>query len=96
MEHRERRLRYSLQARYGITVEQKATLLAAQAFRCALCRGDTPTSKGWMVDHCHTTQAVRGILCHHCHVGLGNFKDNPETLRNAIAYLAGASAPPTT
>ena len=57
-------------------------MLVAQGGRCAACGTREPgTKKGWHVDHCHETGAVRGILCHHCNVGIGKAKDNIETLR---------------
>lgn len=74
---------------YGITVEEFDALLAAQDGKCAICgvsefpgRGNRPH-----VDHCHTTGAVRGILCHFCNLGLGNFRDRPDLLESAAAYL---------
>jgi hypothetical protein len=39
------------------------------------------------IDHCHTTGAVRGTLCHQCNTALGNFKDSPELLRRAALYV---------
>jgi hypothetical protein len=42
-------------------------------------------------DHDHRNGAPRGVLCHHCNAGLGCFRDSPEILASAIAYL---SAPP--
>jgi hypothetical protein len=39
------------------------------------------------IDHCHTTGKVRGVLCDLCNKGLGQFKDNIETLEKAINYL---------
>lgn len=39
------------------------------------------------IDHCHTSKEVRGLLCSSCNFGLGNFKDNPVLLANAIKYL---------
>lgn len=73
---------------YGITLDQKDHLFAAQGFRCAICSSDTPGSKmDWHIDHCHDTEAVRGILCHHCNLMLGNARDNPATLLAAVDYL---------
>jgi hypothetical protein len=43
----------------------------------------------WRLDHCHETGEFRGFLCHNCNVGLGKFKDDPDILLNAIAYIQG-------
>jgi len=39
------------------------------------------------MDHDHETGKFRGMLCHHCNRGLGNFKDKIENLEKAIEYL---------
>ena len=39
------------------------------------------------IDHCHTTNRVRGILCHNCNTALGLLKDNKQTLQNMIDYV---------
>lgn len=77
-----------IKQRYGITVEQKEALLTAQGGRCAICGTSEPsTATGWHVDHCHSTRAVRGILCQPCNNMLGMAKDNIATLKSAIKYL---------
>jgi len=66
-------------------------MLATQGGACAICRNpEKPKLKGWHVDHCHSTGKIRGILCQHCNIGLGQFRDNVETLNAAIAYLTSA------
>jgi len=44
-----------------------------------------------VVDHCHTTNKIRGMLCNHCNKGLGHFRDNPELLEFARIYLLSYS-----
>ena len=51
-----------------------------------------------VIDHDHTyTQKEyrnnpelkpRGLLCHQCNVGIGNFKDSIDRMLNAIIYLS--------
>lgn len=59
-----------------------------EATKCQICGG--PPDGRWgtfHVDHCHETGGFRGMICHSCNTGLGNFKDDPATLRAAAAYL---------
>lgn len=77
----------SLKKKYGITIEERDLILASQHGRCAICRTDKPTSKGWFVDHCHLTNRVRGILCQHCNSVLGYSMERETTLKAAIKYL---------
>lgn len=67
--------------RYGMTADEYAAFIAKP---CEIC-GTTTRKRG--VDHCHTTDANRGALCHQCNVGLGMYGDNPALLRAAAAYL---------
>lgn len=73
--------------KYGITKAEAISLQESQGNKCAICEQELTDSKKTHVDHCHETNKVRGILCLHCNTGLGHFKDNPELLRKAIAYL---------
>jgi hypothetical protein len=74
--------------KYGLTMEAYAELMSAQGGVCGICGGDDPGFPGSMpIDHCHATGKIRGLLCHRCNHGLGQFKDSVERLRAAIAYL---------
>lgn len=86
LQHPGRRKHYNL-LRYGIGGEEYAQLLENQGGVCAICGSPCPTGKDLSVDHDHGTGAIRGLLCHHCNIGLGHFKDNPALLNAAIAYL---------
>lgn len=63
-------------------------MLASQQFRCAICKTDEPGNNGhWHVDHDHATGDTRDLLCGHCNLGLGHFRDKTEVLAAAIDYL---------
>lgn len=73
--------------RYGLTQDEFDELLYLQGMACAICRTLKPRANGWHVDHSHSTGLIRGILCSHCNIGLGNFQDSADLLENAIDYL---------
>lgn len=68
---------------FEFTHEQHDKMLLEQNNKCAICKQETKLH----VDHCHTTNKVRGLLCPACNKGLGHFKDNVELLNNARNYL---------
>ncbi len=78
-----------LRTHYGITLADQQAMLLAQNGHCAICgttewggQHGTP-----VIDHCHATGKVRGILCQWCNVGLGKFDDSPHLLDAANRYL---------
>ena len=78
----------SLLGRYGITLDDYNEMLKAQNGCCAICGiHEKHCDKNLAVDHDHNTGEVRKLLCQHCNTGLGQFRDNPEFLANAIKYL---------
>lgn len=77
---------------YGISLDEYMTLLEQQGGVCAICgQPETRTLKGDIsalsVDHNHTTNTVRGLLCSRCNLAIGNFNDDVELLKASIAYL---------
>ena len=84
--HRE----WSYKRRYGITPSEYDRMLSNQNGVCKIC-GSKDSKKGdhrFMVDHCHTTGKVRGLLCAPCNSAIGLLGDNISTLQNAINYLS--------
>jgi len=80
--------RRDLKRKYGMTLEDWDELFESQNRSCKICGTDSPGGKGfWHVDHDHTTNEVRGILCNGCNTGLGHFKDSLENLKKAQEYL---------
>jgi hypothetical protein len=80
---------------YGLTPEDVALLLSRD--RCDACGRTWGESRGTqpVIDHDHTTGAVRGAICGNCNLGLGHFGDDAERLEAGARYLrraAGATA----
>lgn len=74
----------------GIGPKEYAAILKRQDGGCAICGTKDPGGRWntrFMVDHDHATDEVRGLLCAHCNVMLGNAEDNPDVLRAAADYL---------
>lgn len=85
--------------KFGVDRSWFEAQLAAQDGRCAICGTTDPGGRtgAWHIDHDRSCceeppccgQCVRGILCAKCNVGLGQFDDDPQRLRQAAACLAG-------
>lgn len=77
-----------LQQEYGINSVDYNILFTNQLGRCRICNvHQDELKKPLFVDHCHTTNKIRGLLCDPCNRGLGCFKDTIELFLNAIKYL---------
>ena len=68
--------------KFGLSEEEQKLLLNKP---CRICG-----NKATHIDHCHTTNMVRGGLCNNCNTGLGMFKDDPVLLTRAYEYVKGA------
>lgn len=78
-----RKRKTHLQRTYGLSEEDSNKLLERANKVCEICRKQDQL----VIDHCHDTNKVRGLLCHKCNLGIGHFQDSPALLREAIKYL---------
>jgi hypothetical protein len=74
-----------LAARYGMSLAEYDALVERCGGSCEICGR---ASEGRLfVDHCHSSEKIRGLLCRKCNLAIGYVEDNVTTLQNAIAYL---------
>lgn len=80
--------------RYNVTVGDIESLREKQANRCAICgihaddvKHASFTYNPLVIDHCHSSGKVRGLLCPPCNILLGHAKDSPKILLEAVQYL---------
>ncbi len=78
-----------LKRKYGMTLDDYASMLSAQDNKCKICFSGSSYKKSglFVVDHSHENGAVRGLLCIRCNSALGMFGDSPERLRLAANYI---------
>ncbi len=83
-----------LQRVYGITLEQYEAMYKEQNGLCAICQKPERhvVIKGGRirrlaVDHDHSTNQVRQLLCTSCNHGIGLFEEDILRLLSAIEYL---------
>lgn len=69
---------------YGITLDDYKIMVSQQEGRCRICT----EYKSLVVDHCHRTGIVRGLLCSQCNRAMGLFQDDPIRLSSAVSYLS--------
>jgi hypothetical protein len=69
--------------KYGLSEQQAIELVQDRNRVCEIC-GET---KPIIVDHCHTSGEVRGLICSSCNSVLGYSRDSIRILENSIEYL---------
>lgn len=74
--------------KYGLDEIRAATMIAnARVLGCGVCSRPLSTVFDMVLDHCHATGRVRGVLCIKCNSAIGALGDTPEGLQRAIDYL---------
>lgn len=81
--------------RYGLSTAQRQEMLEAQGSKCALCckpiefNGRTK-SKSAIVDHCHRTGRVRGVICTRCNILMAQI-DGGVPIDRLLSYIQGVA-----
>lgn len=75
--------------RYGLSREEYDAIIQSANGICCIC---LLKPSRLVLDHCHTTNKIRGAICDRCNSLLGLAKDNPSTLKRAASYLLGDSS----
>ena len=76
---------------YGLSDEQYRQMIDDQRGLCAICER-VPAKRGrkhrlFVIDHDHTTEQVRGLLCDSCNLAIGHLDEDIERLYAVIEYL---------
>lgn len=79
---------------HNLTHARYEQMINEQGNLCAICRQpETRKSRTpgkitrLVVDHCHETNEVRGLLCHSCNLMIGYARDSKDILELGILYL---------
>lgn len=54
---------------------------------CDICGIPEPPTKPLCIEHCHTTGAFRGWVCHKCNIVVAYCNEDIEVLKKVISYL---------
>lgn len=77
----------NLYFKYKITTGDYDRMYDEQNGLCILCN----RSRALVVDHCHSTSKVRGLLCHGCNLGIGQFEYDLSLFDKAKEYVISRS-----
>lgn len=73
--------------KYKLDEDQFNQLKKSQEGKCAICNTKFKDSRDMHVDHNHTNEKVRQLLCNGCNVGIGMLKDDTSIILKAAEYL---------
>lgn len=65
-------------------------MVSDQDNKCLLCFEEpSDVYERLVVDHCHKTGKVRGLLCRHCNIYLSRLESCPDYFNRVTKYLKG-------
>ena len=77
-----------MRKKFNLSESQYAKLMENTS--CQICGRDISNKK--CIDHCHTKEKIRGVLCNNCNTALGLVGDNVDTLSRMIDYINQSQA----
>jgi hypothetical protein len=82
-----------LKSSYGISLDEYDEMLKAQDYKCAVCGKEhlELQKKRLVVDHCHTSNKIRQLLCNNCNTALGLLKENIQVIEKLKNYIINHS-----
>jgi Autographiviridae endonuclease VII len=83
----------AIKSKFGLSEKQWNDLFESQGRACAICHvpfifsEKKENSANPCVDHNHSSNKVRGLLCKLCNQGIGLLRDDPSIVARAAIYL---------
>lgn len=63
--------------------DERTAMLERQGGKCAICE----VKEARVIDHCHTTGKIRGLLCYSCNTAIGALGDTVQGVMRGVRYL---------
>lgn len=83
-----KRHRNMLKEKFGLQKKDYDLMYEKQKGKCAICEiHQSNLEKKLFVDHCHSSNKIRGLLCQKCNFMIGQASDSVDILLKAISYL---------
>ena len=84
--------KHDIKKKYGLSLDDYLEMVAKQHGVCAVClQPEISLYKGVVrrlsVDHDHTTNAMRGLLCSKCNTALGLLDEDTVKMQSLIRYI---------
>ena len=77
----ERTRKRDIEKQFNISVEEYTEYM--KNAECSICE----SKERLVLDHCHNSGKIRGVLCRTCNTGIGHLRDSPELVSRALYYL---------
>ena len=80
--------------KYGLELEDIQQMWEERGGKCDLCEcvkpaphHEGPAYHKLVIDHCHDTERIRGMLCYKCNTALGQLGDTAEAIDRVLNYV---------